>query len=445
MSEQRFETGKAPHVVVERCDGALAVGSWTGAAVLAQGAEFSGEETAVDQITLSAADGLTLTVPEKASLTIKTCGGPLTIKHVDGIIGIGAVGGAVTLNDVGSVKIKAVGGDLHGENINGPLALDFPQGTVTLRNVADVALKKTIGAVAIRYARGAVQLADARNKATLHTISGRVEIGRAQAAALSNLGGENKVSGVRGSLHLAGGLVNGSHRFEADGDILVAWPPDGPMTLAAEAAVIDNQLPLADAMTTKTADGRTRLTGHIENGKPIVSLKAAGNIGLKPMRPGEEAALMEADFDFTPPPPTLDEIVETAVQDTFPRADPAQIDRVTAAIEAQLAAHDLITPEVETGPPPPLAGKIAAAKAQRKVEKSLQKARETMAQAQAKLTARPASRPRSKPAPPQAAPPPEPEAPTSAQPSQPQILQLLKEGLITVEQANLLLNQLPKA
>ena len=421
MREERFETGKAPHVVVSECGGALAVGSWQGTAVLAQGSDFSGEVTAVTQLTLTSAADLTLTVPEKASLTVKGCNGPLTIKHVDGIIGLGAVGGAVTLNDVGSVKIKVVGGDFHGKNINGPLALDYASGRVTLRNVADVTLRKTVGAVDIRFANGAVQIVDTRDNVTLHTISGEVEIDRAwgKEVTLSNLGGVNDVSGVRGSLRLTGGLVNGEHRFEAEGDILVAWPVDAPITLVAEAALIDNQLPLSGAAETKLANGRFRLAGHIERGKPFVSLKTTARIGLKPLRPGM-TDLSAADFDFTPPPPTLDEVVETAVTDAIPTATP---------------------------------GQIAAAKAQQKAEKSLEKAKESITAAQTRLTqpaqpkaAKPKSEPETESKKKKATKPEkETKSGTAVTPSQTQILKLLKDGQITIEQANLLLDNLRDA
>ncbi len=436
MSEERFETGKAPHVVVEKCSGALTVGSWPGTAVLASGSDFSGEETAVDQLIFSSAADLTLTVPEKASLAVKECDGPVTIKHVDGIIGVGAVSGAVTLNDVGSVKIKTVGGDFQGENINGPLAIDNASGRVMVRNSADVSLKKAVGVVDIRFVNGAVQVVDAGNDVVLHTISGKVEIGRArgQEVTLSNLGGTTTVEGVRGVLRLTGGLANGEHSFQAKGDIYIAWPVDAPLTLLAEAAVIDNQLPLADAVTTKLDDGRFRLTGHIEQGNPFAALKTTANIGLKPLRSGM-AALSAADFDFTPPPLTLDEVVATAVTEAIPAATPTQIEQIADDIEDYLA-------EKTATPPAPSPGQLAAAKAQQKAEQSLAKAAESIEEAKTRLTeppaaAAPESKPKTEPEKGEEA---EPE--TAVAPSQTQILTLLKDGLITIEQANTLLNQL---
>jgi hypothetical protein len=438
MNEQRFETGKSPHVVVSECGGALVIGSWKGTAVLAQSPELTADTPGPEQLELSSSGDLTLTVPEKASITIKNCTGMVTIKHVDGVINVGTVGGAVTLNDVGGGKIKVIAGDFHGENINGPLALRFPGQRVMLRNVTDVTVQKAFGAVEIQYANGEIQLLDTRDNVSLHTISGDVLIGRAwgNKIVLSNLGGKNVVEDLRGELQLVGGLANGEHKFETMGDILVAWPVDAPLTLVAEAAIIDNQLPLADATTTKLDDGRTQLTGHIEQGKPFVSLKTTGNIGLKPLRPGETAALSAADFDFSPPP-TLDEIVATAVAATFPDASPSQIEQIADVIETYQAQveNPITTPSLSTG-------QIAAAKAQQKVEKSLQKAKDSISEAQTKL-----SQP-----PPHSAAKSELTAPSETQPevatavptppSQIQILQLLKDGLVTIEQANLLLNNL---
>jgi hypothetical protein len=341
---------------------------------------------------------------------------------------------------VGSVKIK-VADNVSGENINGPLALDYLNGDVNLRNVTDVVLKKALGQVDIQYANGSIQLLDTRDNVTLHTVSSDLLIGRAwgNEVTLSNLGGTNIVEDLRGVLRLVGGLANGEHRFQTEGDILVAWPVDAPLTLVAEAAVIDNQLPLSNAATTKLDDGRFQLTGHIEQGKPFVSLKTTGNIGLKPLRPGEAAALSAADFDFSPPPPTLDEIVATAVSTTFPAATPAQIEQIADVIEAyQAQAEKPITA------PSPSASQIAAAKAQQKVEKSLQKATDSITEAKTKLTQSPPSQPQEP-----AKPEPEPEleitSDTAVTPSQTQILKLLKDGAITIEQANLLLDNLRDA
>lgn len=427
MNEQRFETGKAPHVVVAECGGALVIGSWKDTAVLAQSTQLSANSPNPDQLDLVSESELTLTMPEKASITIKNCAGAVTIKHVDGFVTVDTAVQAITLNNVGSAKIGTAG-NLRAENVDGPINIGTAQ-AVKLRNVADVVIKEAADNVAVHFATGAVEIGEVGDRVTLHTINGRVTVRQCREAQLGNLGGINQVSGVGGTLRLVGGLVNGEHSFQAEGDILVAWPVDAPLMLVAEAAIIDNQLPLANATTTKLDDGSTQLTGHIEQGKPFVSLKTTGNIGLKSLRLGEEAALSAADFDFSPPPPTLAEVVATAVTTTFPEATPAQIAQITMAIETHLAqAEQPITP------PTPSAGQMAAAKAQEKAEKSLQKAADSITEAQARLT---------QPVPVE----PEPEMPgeTAVTPSQTQILKLLKDEAITIEQANLLLDNLRDA
>lgn len=430
MNEQRFETGKVPHVMVTKCDGALVIGSWQGTAVLAQGPDFTASSPNPDQLELSSSGDLMLTVPEKANITVQSCTGAVTIKHVEGFVNVDTAVQSITLNNIGSAKIGTVG-KLKAENVNGPLNVRSAH-AVKLRNVTDVVVAEAADDVAVHFATGAVEIGEVGDRVTLHTINGRVTIRQCHEAQLGNLGGINQVNGVSGTLWLVGGLANGQHHFQTDGDILIAWPVDAPLTLMAEAAIIDNQLPLTSAAATKLDDGRSQLTGHIEQGKPFVSLKTTGNIGLKPLRPGETAALSAADFDFAPPPPTLADVVGTAVTTTFPAATPTQIAQITAAIETHLAqAEQPITP------PTPSAGQIMAAKAQQKVEKSLQKAADSIAQAQTKLT-QPPSQPE-----PEAAP--KPETATAVSSSQTQILQLLKDGAITIEQANLLLDNLRDA
>lgn len=405
------------------------IGSWQGTAVLAQGPEFTANSPNPEQLELASSGDLTLTVPEKASLTIKSCAGPLTIKHVAGFVNVGTAVQSVTLNNVGSSKIEAVQGTLHAENVNGPLNVGRAQ-AASLRNVGDVTLAAADGDVDVQFAAGAVEVGEVNGRITLYTINGPVTIRQGGEAQLSNLGGVNQVSGIGGDLRLVGGLANGEHSFQVEGNIYAAWPVDAPLTLVAEAAIIDNQLPLANATTTPLDDGRTQLTGHIEQGKPFVALKTTGNVGLKPLRPGKTTILSAADFDFSVPPPTLAEVVETAVTATFPDATPDQIAQITAAVETHLAqAEQPITP------PAPSPGQLTAARAQRKVEQSLQKAADSISQAQTKLT---------QPPPEPKAAQPEPAVSPAAAPSQTQILQLLKDGAITVEQANLLLDNLRK-
>ena len=437
MNEQHFETGKAPHVVVDECGGTLVIGSWKGTAVLAQGSDFTANTPNPDQLELASRDDLTLTVPEKASITVKNCAGALTIKHVDGFVNIDTAVKPIILNDVGSAKIKSAG-QLKAENIDGPLNVGQVQ-TVKLRNVTDIVVEEVAKDASIQFATGAVKLGKVGGRVTLHTINGPVTIRQSREAQLGNLGGLNQVGGIDADLQLVGGLANGEHSFQTKGNIFVAWPIDAPLTLVAEAAVIDNQLPLANAATTKLDDGRTQLTGHIERGKPFMSLKTTGNIGLKPLRPGESVTLVAADFDFSIPPLTLADVVETAVTTTFPNATPDQIEQITDVIEK----HQTDTKKPITTPSLS-ASQIAAAKAQQKVEKSLQKAEDSITEAQAKLN-QPV--PQSETVESKTVPKPTSETTlaTAVTPSQTQILKLLKDGAITIEQANLLLDNLRNA
>ena len=97
MNEQRFETGEAPHVVVDECGGTLVIGSWKDTAVLAQSTNFTANTPNPDQLELVSEGDLTLTVPEKASITVKSCAGAVTIKHVDGFVTVDTAVQAINL------------------------------------------------------------------------------------------------------------------------------------------------------------------------------------------------------------------------------------------------------------------------------------------------------------------------------------------------------------
>ena len=58
MNDQRFETGKSPHVVVSECTGALVIGSWRESAVLAHGAQLAVDTPGPGQLTFSSDDAV---------------------------------------------------------------------------------------------------------------------------------------------------------------------------------------------------------------------------------------------------------------------------------------------------------------------------------------------------------------------------------------------------
>lgn len=417
MSEKRIETGESPHIHILSCQGALTITGWPGTAVIAKGEAYTDEAPQIDRLTFTSDADLMINVPAQSHVSVETAVGPLTIKHVAGDLKINAVAHSLTLNDVGGVQLKSAGADIIGSNLNGPFILSDCQGKISLRNTGDVDIAQAGGNVTLQFVNGVITLGEIAGDVSLHTINGDALLRQGMGSArLENLGGQTQVLTVAEEIQLIGGLVNGEHVINGDADIFVAWPPDAPVTLMATAVRIDNRLDALLNPRQATQDGLTTLTGHIENGKAYLTLKTPKRIGLLPFTEEGAPVLNSAVFDYTPPPPPLEELVRTAVNDNLPNANPQEIERVTDAVY-----HRLLSQVPQVSPTAPQKSPLHTAK-----KRLVHLAKQT-----GELP----------PLPPQPSAPIQPKEPV-VRPSQEQILHLLKDGRITVEQANILLNTL---
>ncbi len=416
MPEKRIETDEAPHIHIPSCQGALTITGWPGTAVIAKGEAYTDEAPQMDRLTFTSDDDLTLNVPAQSRITVDTAVGPLVIKHVNGDLQIESAANRVTLNDVGAVQLKSAGADAAGSNLNGPFILSSGQGKISLRNSGDVDIAQAGGDVTLQFANGVVTLGEIAGDVALHTINGDVLLRQGRGSArLENLGGQTQVLAVADEIQLIGGLVNGEHLINGGADIFVAWPPDAPVTLMATAVRIDNHLSALMNPREATQDGLTTLTGHIENGKAYLTLKTPKRIGLISFSGEQTPVLNSAVFDHAPPPLPLEELVRTAVHDNLPDANAQEIERVADAVYQRLLSQ---APQTD-----PSASQSPLQTAKKRLVRLAKQTGEL---------------------PPL---PPKPAAPTQpkelvVRPSQEQVLHLLKDGRITVEQANILLNTL---
>jgi hypothetical protein len=471
VSEQRIETGDTPHVIVTTCQGALSVGSWIRSGVGVTGEAFTAESPEADTVTVRSQADLTIQMPPDGRLSLEGLHGPVTVKHLAGLVQIGETPGDLTLRDTNHVQVENVHQSLAGQNLNGALTVAAVQGDLTLRNAADVTVEAVHGAASLHYVNGRVRLDQVQGDAALHTVNDDLHLGRIHGELrLSNLGGQTRVEQVDGDLWLAGGLAGGEHSFYAEGDIYVYWPPDAPLNLIATGGTVDHRLLLQETAVTSTEENTT-LTGALAETKTTLRLRTPGRIAILPWSGEEEPAFDPAAFapavfaretppdaESAPDLPAQSETagaIETAVTRVLEqlvaelgaawreRFAAVQLEqRLTTALTAALAEAEALPAAPPAAPTP---GEAAFAAAEEKVKASLDKAQRhvdyTRRRIQREETAG-AAPPEAEEKPAELETEAEKPAPAAAASAQLRILQLLEDGALTVDEASQLLKSL---
>jgi len=337
MNEQRIETNESPHILISECAGQVVVKSWMQTAVSIQGAAFTVEQNG--SIRITSQDDLFLAVPEQASVSLGVIDGDVVLKHFQGGVTGDDLQGDVVLNNLDAVQIDQVGKALTAENLNGTLNVQHVDGAVSLQRVGEVKLGSVKGRTVIEYVNGPVELHMMEGNLSLKSINGDVMVANALSdVVLQNMGGNNTLPAVNGDIWLVGGLRAGEQLFVSERTIYVYWPEDAPLHLFANAPLIDNSVPLENENKNEEGE-QVILTGHIEEGKTSLTLKSALRIGMKPL--GNAEPLFSPDEFVVPEEPEgeLEMKVRTAVHAVL--TESADLDgleeRLVTAVVATLA------------------------------------------------------------------------------------------------------------
>ena len=351
MDEQRIETNESPHISISNCTGQVVVKSWRQTAVSIQGSVFTVEQNGT--IHISSQADLFLAVPEQASVSLGVVGGDVILKHFQGGVTGDDLQGDVVLNNLDAVQIDKVGRALTAENLNGTLNVQHVAGTVSLQRVSEVVLGSVQGSAVIEYANGPVALHRIEGTLSLKSINGDVMVANALFdVVLQNMGGNNTLSAVNGDIWLVGGLRAGEQLLVSERTIYVYWPADAPLHLFANAPVIDNRVPLENENRNEEGE-QIILTGHIEEGKTSLTLKAAQRIALKPL--GKTVPQFSPDEFVLPGEPASDlaQTVQTAVRAVL--TESAERDglegRLVTAVVAALAEKEGMAAEIAVTEP----------------------------------------------------------------------------------------------
>jgi hypothetical protein len=294
MAYEIFDTIKAPQIILKNCQGAVVIRSSSGNSVRVKGDSYT-VDPQDDQLTITSEGALKLYAPTDSTIVAADIQGELVIKNIAGVIQLDEVHGEAVLRSVGEVKVTAVHGHLSLRNSEGPIHIAEIHGDASVRNVGDLNIETVHGDLAGRNVNGDVSINQAQGDVALRTVNGRVAIHTCyRDVNLRNLGGQLNLEKVHGDVRLYGGLANGDHSVVAQGDIVLRWPPESDLNLTVHADEITNDLPLENLMQQEGM-----LTGQLgDSGKTNLNLTSRRAI-LRPKRSGHTHwGTEDDDFDF---------------------------------------------------------------------------------------------------------------------------------------------------
>ena len=324
MSKERFQVGKTPVIRITRCGGDLVIRPWLQLDVRAAG-EFEAQQDG-SQLTFESSSDLILNVPEDASVYVDQARHDVVIRSLSGAISLAEVSGDIVISNVTGAKIGQVGGDLVARNVSGSLSVEGVSGDIVARNIdGGLSLADIAGDAVVQHISGSIAMAEVKGDINVRSVSGDLEISAGgRDVNLQNLAGRCAVSKVAGDIRLKGGLGPYEHALTAEGDIVLIWPVEAPLLIEAQAATIENRLPLLDVNENEGV-----FAGRLGDGKTRLAVKAGGTLVMK------EASMVSKrwkvdgenffDFDFVSDLADIGEAISSEVQD--------KVTKVTAELE----------------------------------------------------------------------------------------------------------------
>jgi hypothetical protein len=282
MDTRQIKTGHGPTVIVQ-CLGDLKIRGWADPTILVKGNAFEVRE-GEKALHINGSGDLRLMVPSSALVSIAEVNGDLVVKNVAGDIELAQASGDVHLYNLGAIEVGDIKRDLSVRNLSGNFTANEVFGDASYRNVLDVKLVKVYGDCALRNVNGNVTINSVLGDLSLRTVNGDLEVDEVyRDAILRNLGGVSRIGIAHGDVRLRGGLVEGKHQFNANGDIVVRWPAGTPVDIQAAAPKISWRMGLEDVQ-----EEAGSLSGHIGDGNTYLMLEAKRRIILKGIRSGSE-------------------------------------------------------------------------------------------------------------------------------------------------------------
>ena len=275
-AKERYETGKAPHIPIGNVAGSLIIKGWDEDAVVVKGDHTAAETE--KGLTLNSDSSLVVRVPAASTVTVEHVAGSVQVRGLEGGVEVRQVMGDAALRTLGGdLQLDDVHGDLAVRNVGGNVTVREAMGDAALRNVGTVNAGVVHGDLAMRNVEGGVSVAKVHGDTALRTVNGDVTVQVSRRDVnLSNMGGLVLVEAAEGDVRLQGGLAPGKHALTARGDIVVRWPADAPLTFTASGSEVVNRLALDEEV--EQEDG---LHGRLGDGETMLKLTAGKRVILK--------------------------------------------------------------------------------------------------------------------------------------------------------------------
>jgi hypothetical protein len=392
MKLQRFEVSENPHLTIE-CLGDLDVngGREGEVAIKAYGDQ--------DDLTVHQEDGrfeITARVrtkigcPRGTTLTVRNVQGDLKVRHLDGAVSIVNALGDCLFRDVGPTTVTHVAGDVRGGSISGDLVIQQVSGDLSVRGVEGLF--------------------------TCETVGGDLSAGLVEGGLVVTVGGDASlktdfVAGEEYQLTTGGDAVlkfptaaSASFHVQAGGDIVhkVEW--------------------------TEVRQAQRTLEGRLGEGEADVTVSAGGDVVLKSRSDagGFVLGITLEDEELELELESMAEEIERNVQ--------AHMARLNAELEEKLSSidHEVIRDKAER----------AASKMRRAAERAAERARLKAERAQRRWERMEPPRPPRAPTAAPGAPPAAPRSDPVTDNERMMVLNMVREGKITSDEAASLLEAL---
>lgn len=416
MDKARFSTGKMPKVSIAECSGDIVVRGWSEPEVLVKGTDFQVDEKD-SGLTIVSKSSLSLMIPAGASLSVVSARGDLVVKNLTGSVNLEDIAGDARLRALGDLAISAVHGDLSVKSLEGSAKVGSIHGDAIVRSTGDVEIETVYGDLSARYVKGNTRFGEIMGDMSLRNVEGDVFATKVfRDANLHDVSGNVSLSDIQGDIRLSGGLGDGKNSLTAEGDVIVRWPKDAPLTLTASAEKITNKLTLDEL---HELDGT--LSGRIGSGGAHLAVTAKGRIILRDAKVASEKWEWELggeeEFGFSVELDGLGDRISMQVNEHIARMATELENRFGPEHSQRLAEQ--VAKKAE----------MAAQKAERVAQKAMQRAERSM-----RRTERRGRRRRAAPAAPQKK--------KASHEEQLKILKMVEQGIITTDEASTLLEAL---
>lgn len=391
-------------LVVERCDGNLIIRPIDDPVIHLKGSSFKYAEDE-DGVIVQAKSDLSIYVFQGTTVEVRQCMGNVTIKAITSPIKMGEIHGQLTVAHGFDFFVDKAFGGVTAKHLSGKASANIVNGDFVGRHLREIQINEVHGDVRVKHSSGNVNIQQIMGDSSFSNIDGGITIGDCMHDIhLRRIEGLVDVS-TRGDIHLKHSLPQGKHHFKAQQDVVLYWPNHFPLSVTASFKRMINRYQFDKISDEKEGS----FSASLGEGGPHLNIEAGAALVIKPLnrqsRSKEEDFDFHMEFEFGPEAEAFGNRMSTIGEEIA-----SKVSQKMAEISSQLEGQF---------------------KAMRKKEEAVRKASERMTRYGV-----------APPPPPQPQAPPRPVDQEVVETAQLKVLEMLEDGKISVEEANILLKAL---